>query len=52
MDRILDYLCGNNAVMSDFVSIVFEGGFTQRREGRLFDNIGRVAKFGAYQSFM
>ena len=47
MERILDYFSGNDTVMSDFVAIVFEGGFPQHREGRLLDNIGRVAKVGA-----
>ena len=52
MDRILDYFSGNNSVMSDFVSIVVEGGISQRREGRLLDNIGRVAKLGADESLV
>ena len=52
MERILDYFSGNDTVMSDFVAIVFEGGFPQHREGRLFDNIGRVAKVGADESLV
>ena len=52
MERILDYFSGNDTVMSDFVAIVFEGGFPQHREGRLLDNIGRVAKVGPDESLV
>ncbi len=52
MDRILDYFSCNNTVMSYFVSIIFEGGFPQHREGRLLNNISRVAKVGPDESLV